>query len=243
MKEMKTDKLLLAILAMSFGGFANPLQAQEADSDGGWSLTVGTDVVSGYWWQGLKLADASLQPSVSLDYEKGDFSLSFGAWGSKSLMSPHYNELDLSVGATWKQFGLTLTDYYDFSYGYFPYNEGHSLDVGLTYTVSEALPLTLSCNGLVLGNRYGDDLPLYIQLAYDFSIWEIDLGVVAGGVPMKSEYYETDQADFVNLGISAGHEFEFGSCTLPVSVQYNYNPSHDEHFFGGGIGFYFSTGL
>lgn len=241
---MKLRRQLIAALFFSIGGCIMPALAQETESEeDGWSLTLGMDAVSGYWWQGLKLADASVQPSASFDYVKGDWGLSLGAWGSKSLSSPHYDELDLSAGITWKQFGLTLTDYFDFSYNLFPYNEGHSLDVGMTYTVSEALPLTLSWNGLVLGNRYGDDIPMYIQLAYDFSIWEIDMNVVAGGVPMKSEYYGTEQADFVNLGVMAGHEFDLGTFTLPVSVQYNYNPSQDDHFFGAGVGFYFSTDL
>lgn len=221
-----------------FGGvmMLTPLHAQEA---GEWSVGAGADFVSGYWWRGFNLADGSVQPSVSVDYEKGDWSLSFGLWATQSLWGDTYKELDLSVEASWKGFTLSVTDYYDCE-TFAPFNVGHALDVGLSYTLSESIPLTLSWYSIVLGNKADDNLPSYVELSYPFSLSVIDFTAMVGFVPMDSYYYETEHADVTNLGLSAGHEFQLGDwATLPVSVQYNYNPVLDDHFFGGGVGIYF----
>lgn len=240
---MKTKELMNPLFLLVLGLVCATSQLRAEDGEEGWSLSVGVDAVSGYWWQGMKLADASLQPSVSFDYARGEVGLSMGAWASKSVSGDQYDELDLMVEATWRRFTFSVIDYYDFSQSFAPYNEGHSLDVGLSYTFSESLPLTLSAHALVLGNRYGDDVPTYVELSYPFSIWELDFNAVAGAVPMKSNYYDTSGINFVNLGLSAGHEFEVGSFVFPLTVQYNYNPEAGEHFFGAGIGCYFSVGL
>ncbi len=241
--KLKTKNLMKMASVLAWGAVM-PAQMNAQESDGNWSLNAGLDAVSGYWWRGLHSADLSVQPTVSFDYEKEDWALSLGLWGTKSLSGDRYDEIDLFAEASWRNFTLSLTDYYDCS-DLFPYNLGHSLDVGLSYTVSEKFPLTLSWYSIVLGTTYEDvtDVPSYLELSYPFSISVVDFNATVGFVPMESYYYCTEKAEFNQLGLSAGHEFELGSFTLPVSVQYNYNPALDDHFCGVSVGCYFSTGL
>lgn len=216
--------------------------AQEEEKP--WSVSVGLDAVSDYWWRGLHSADVCLLPSVSFDYEKEDWSLSMGLWGCRSVSGSTYEELDLFATATWKGLSLSVANYFDCE-TFAPYNRGHALDVGLSYTFSERLPLTLSWYSILLGNTYGDvcDAPSYLELSYPFSLSVVDFNAAVGLSPFKSWYYETERTAFTNVSLSAGHEFELFGGTLPVSVQYLWNPAAEKHAFVASLGFYFSWGL
>ncbi|MFO1448468.1 MAG: hypothetical protein U1F61_09955 [Opitutaceae bacterium] len=64
-------------------------------AEGTWSGSSEVTVVSDYLWRGFKLADASLQPSLSLVYSD---KFTLGVWGSYALEdgdNGKYNETDL----------------------------------------------------------------------------------------------------------------------------------------------------
>ena len=227
-----------------------PLCAEER---GDWSMTVGADAANTNLWRGMASGGLCLQPSAYFDYEQGDWAVSLGTWATTSMTKgrygDHYDEWDLSVEATWK--GLTLSlagynEYYDREFG------GTFLDLGLSYTLSEDVPVTLSwysiinqtAEGGVDGGRgfdWASAFPSYFEVAYDFSVWEVDFNAAAGFCPFASDYYGSETFSMYNLNLRAGHEFEFEhGGTLPVSAQVMYNPAWDEVFWGVSVGYYFS---
>ena len=197
-------------------------------------MTVGADAVSSYLWRGANSAGPSIQPSAYFDYEKGDWAVSMGAWGSKSFVKGDYNEFDLSVEATWRNFTLSLANYSEFYGAEF---DDNYLDLGLSYTLSEDVPVTFSWYSVL--NQPA--LPSYFEVAYDFSISEVDFSVAAGVLPFASDYYGSKGFGVCNLNLSAGHEFEFEhGGSMPVSAQVVYNPMWNDFFWGVSVGYYFS---
>ena len=251
---MKKKNVLLVVCALLLGVFSAPLRAQER---GDWSMTVGADAVSHYLWRGMELGGPSVQPSLYFDYGKGDWAVSLGLWGTRSLFAnrygEHYGELDLSIEASWRNFTLSLADYGEGRY-FGPWQEGHFLDFGLSYTLSENIPVTLSWYSIVNqtfegsldggGFDWAAAFPSYFEVAYDFSLSVVDFSVAAGMFPFASGYYENDAFGICNLHLSAGHEFEFQhGGTLPMAAQIMYNPVFNEFFWGLSVGYYFSLDL
>ena len=171
-----------------------------------------------------------------------------GAWGSKALQKGEYNEWDLSVEATWRNITLSLANYCEY-YGA-AYDDNY-LDLGLSFTLSENIPVTFSWYSIINqtfegsmdggGFDWQEAFPSYFEVAYDFSISVIDFSVAAGLLPFASGYYENDQWGICNLNLIIGHEFEFEhGGSLPVSAQVMYNPMSKEPFWGVSVGYYFS---
>lgn len=248
---MKKNNVLMIACALLLGSVgATPLRAQES---GDWSMTVGADAVSHYLWRGMNLAGPSIQPSAYFDYEKGDWAVSLGVWGTKSFLKNDYNELDLSVEASWRNLTVSLTDYGEGEY-FGPWQDGHFLDFGLSYTLSENIPVTFSWYSIVNQTFEGSmdgggfdwalAFPSYFEVAYDFSLSVVDFSVAAGLLPYGSIYYENDDFGICNLNLTAGHEFEFDhGGTLPVAAQVMYNPMWGDFFWGVSVGYYFSLDL
>ena len=183
-------KNFLVVCALLLGSVLSPLRAQ---GSGNWSMTIGADAVSSYLWRGLNLAGPSIQPSVYFDCEKGDWALCMGVWGTKSLLDNEYNELDLSVEATWRNFTFTLLDYgEDYSV---PWSEGHYLDLGLSYALDGGLTfswysiVSQFTEGLLDGGSgfdWASAFPSYFELAYDFSVSVVDITATVGVFPFAS---------------------------------------------------------
>ena len=245
---MKKNNVLAIACALLLGLVSTPLRAQENDD---WSVTVGADAVSSYLWRGMNLAGPSIQPSAYFDYEGDDWSVSVGAWASKSLLKGDYNELDLSLEATWENITLSLTNYSEF---YGPEFDDNYLDLGLSFTLSDDIPVTFSWYSIINqyenaalipgGYRWNEAFPSYFEVAYDFSLAEIDFTAAAALLPFASDYYGNEEFGPCNLSITAGYEFEFDNdATLPVSAQVMYNPMWRECFWGLSVGYYFSVDL
>ena len=246
---MKKNNGLAILFGLLLGGSAAPLCAQES---GEWSMTVGTDAVSSYLWRGMNLAGPSIQPSVYFDYEKGDWAVSLGTWASKSFVKGDYNEWDLSIEATWRNITLSLANYREYYGAAF---DDNYLDLGVSLTLSEDIPVTFSWYSIVNhldggmwdgGNHFhwADAFPSYFEIAYDFSLAEIDFTAAAALLPFASDYYGNEEFGPCNLSITAGYEFEFDNdATLPVSAQVMYNPMWRECFWGLSVGYYFSVDL
>ena len=226
-------KILTIVCSLLFGLSATPLCAEER---GDWSMTVGTDITNNYLWRGMNLAGPSVQPSAYFGYEKDDWTISLGVWSTISLLKDDYNELDFSVEASWRNLTLTAINYgEDYTV---PWQEGHFLDLGLSYTLSEDIPVTFSRYSII---NQSSTLPSYFEVAYDFSLSVVDFSCAVGGIPFASKYYENEAFNICNLNLRAGHEFEFEhGGTLPVSAQVMYNPAWNEMFWGVSVGYYFS---
>ena len=235
---MKKNNVLAIACALLLGGSAAPLCAQES---GDWSMTVGADAASSYLWRGSNLSGPSIQPSAYFDYEKGDWALSMGAWASKSFVKDDYNEWDLSVEATWRNITLSLANYRGYYGAAF---DDNSLDLGLSVTLSENIPVTFSWYSII--NQYENAaFPSYFEVSYDFSLSVVDFSVAAGMLPFAAPYYYgNDGFGVCNLNLSAGHEFELKhGGVLPVSAQVMYNPMCNDFFWGVSVGYYFSIVL
>ena len=244
---MKKNNVLAIACALLLGvSSVAPLCAQER---GDWSMTVGADAVSSYLWRGMNSAGPSIQPSAYFDYEKGDWAVSMGAWASKSFVKGDYNEFDLSVEATWRNFALSLANYSEFYGAEF---DDNYLDFGLSFTLSENIPVTFSWYSIINhydggfmdgGNGFDwqEAFPSYFEVTYDFSLSVVDFSVAAALLPFESDYYGNDYFGVCNLNLIAGHEFEFKhGGTLPVSAQVMYNPMQKDFFWGVSVGYYFS---
>lgn len=243
---MKKKDILLIACALLLGSASIPLCAQESSN---WSMTVGADATSSYLWRGMSLAGPSIQPSAYFDYEKGDWAVSIGTWGSKSLLKDNYDEWDLSIEAAWRNITLSLANYSEY---YGMGDKGNYLDLGVSLTLSEDIPVTFSWYSIInqtaegaMDGGSGFDwkaaFPSYFEVAYDFSLSVVDFTLAAGLWPYGSSYYGNDSFGICNLNLIAGHEFELKhGATLPVSAQVMYNPTWNECYWGVSIGYYFT---
>lgn len=241
---MKKKNFLAIACALLLGSVSIPLCAQESSN---WSMTIGADAASSYLWRGMNLAGPSIQPSTYFDYEKGDWAVSMGAWASKSFLKEDYDEWDLSIEATWRNITLSLANYNEY-YGLG--DKGSYLDLGLSLTLSEDIPVTFSWYSIANTTEGAMDgggfdwqaaFPSYFEVSYDFSVSVVDVTVAAGLWPYASSYYENDDFAICNLNLCASHEFELKhGATLPIAAQVMYNPTYNQCFWGVSIGYYFT---
>ena len=162
-----------------------------------------------------------------LRLREGRLDRKHGAWASKSFVKGDYNEFDLSVEATWRNIAVSLANYREYYGAAF---DDNYLDFGLSYTLSEDVPVTFSWYSIVNhldggiwdgSNRFHwvDAFPSYFEVTYDFSLSVVDFTVAAGLLPFASDYYSNDNFGPCNLNVVAGHEFEFKhGGALPVSA-------------------------
>lgn len=224
-KGITTIVITIACLCLSSG-----LKAQE--------VSFGADIVSIYLWRGAKLGNASVQPSISAGY-KG---LSLTAWGSTDFTADAL-ELDLTLGYSIGQFSVAVTDYFATSDAdsqpYFRYQTGygHVFEGTATYTVSEKLPLTFSWNTYFAGtdNAYkSHDYSTYIEAAYAFTLWSVDMSAEMGLTPWKGAY--ADGFHVVNIALGASREIPISSkFSLPVFTKVAFNPADNRAFIVFGL--------
>lgn len=202
------------------------------------SVSIGADVVSRYVWRGLDFGESmSVQPALTI----GAGGLEFGAWGSYSISADgaSANENDLwftytvttSSGAS---ISVGATDYYFPGPGAdgFSYKSAHTWEFSLAFAGPESFPLSLF-GGLI----NDDDKPMYLEAGLPLPTGEgVELGLYAGMVTAASDFYGTDGAAIVNLGITAGKDLQItDSFALPMNVSYVVNPDQDRAFLVFGI--------
>jgi hypothetical protein len=228
---MKQMSIIISTILM--GGllfFTTDLHAQ---FDGG------ADIVSRYMWRGQLLASSpSIQPTVSYTKEGESFGIEVGAWGSYALNGNDGNEADLYLTASFKDFGITFTDYFFptdalFTQGdnYFDY-DNHVLELGASYDG----PVSISVYMNLMGDAddSGDDLhSFYGELGYSFGeSVDVHLGVGDG-------WYSSDtNFDVVNVGVTYTKELKFSETfSLPVFSTLAVNPSIEKIFIVVGMSF------
>ena len=150
-KNNATDKMkkqIVFIIILLCTAFA---QAQE--------VFVTADFVSSYIWRGMDSGNASVQPSIGLQW-KG---LTVYAWGSTEFRNRN-NEIDLSLEYEYKNLTLYANNYFtqteDEPFKYFNYSShatGHTFEVGAGYMLSEKFPLSVSWYTTFAGNDYREN--------------------------------------------------------------------------------------
>lgn len=223
-----------------FGLFA----IQSVNAQDKLSADVSADVVSSYVWRGVKTADASIQPSLSLGY--GDFSLS--SWASTTITGGlGYKEVDFTASYSKSGFTAAVTDYWWDGEGALRYfsspdgGAGHMLEATLAYELPGSFPLSLSWNTFFAGDGNkkvnGDNsLSTYVELGYPFKVGDLEMGVSTGFTPWESVIYGTDGFKFTSIQVKAAKSIKItDSFSLPVFGSIITNPQKEDIHFVFGI--------
>lgn len=188
-------------------------------------VTLGADIVSRYVWRGLDFGDSpSIQPS--LEYSVGAFTV--GTWGAYPFASgTGINEHDLYTSFAVGPLLLGVTDYF-FPDGadYFDYGiEGnHVIEPYLSYSGE--------FSALVAVNALNDTAnSIYTELGYDRMIGTTELSFFLGGTIAKTDWYGTDGAALLSVGVIATRNVALTEQTsVPLSVSYIVNPNAGQTF-------------
>lgn len=223
-------KLIVSVLLI-FSVYSVTVKAEENE----FSMDFGTDVTTNYVWRGYKQADLSVQPEISVNYSGSNIDLSFGFWGSASLVENYYSEIDAFVSASLGNFTLSATDYGTPNTYFDTFNENHALDISAEYYFGKNIPLTLKWSSIDFDSEWSH----YCELNYDFSIAGFDMFAQIGCLPFSATYYtETEGFVLNNLSLGISRELSFWNVEdLPVSMQVTYNPDVEDTFLNFSVSF------
>ena len=220
---------------------------------------AGFDLASNYMWRGFDqsyrggnktMLDPSFQPGLSLGYGKFYIEL----WGNASLLSG-YKEFDMFLGFEHEDLLITIYDVFcgvgqDFNKPFFS-GENHSLTATIDYTFFDRLRLHWATTFLhpddfiTEGKRAGKRaFSSYFEVAYTQPFGDVlDMEVAAGASPWIGPFwcptrvgneFDWDNPakgfNVTNLSLKLSHEFEMDSVTLPVELNYVYNPLTNYHY-------------
>lgn len=220
---------------------------------------AGFDLASNYMWRGFDqsyrggnktMLDPSFQPGLSLGYGKFYIEL----WGNASLLSG-YKEFDMFLGFEHENLLITIYDVFcgvgdDFNKPFFS-GENHSLTATIDYTFFDRLRLHWATTFLhpddfiTEGKRAGKRaFSSYFEVAYTQPFGDVlDMEVAAGASPWTGPFwcptrvgneFDWDNPatgfNVTNLSLKLSHEFEMDSVTLPVELNYVYNPLTNYHY-------------
>ena len=134
-------RILLGILAAAALLGTNHSVAQEK----GVTFSGGSDLVSSYYWRGVRESGPALQPTLAMTV--GNFSVT--AWGSIDFSDSGYKEMDLTLAYQAGPVTISLADLYwtghdNDRYFVFDNHSPHRIEVGASWVVSQKVPITLS---------------------------------------------------------------------------------------------------
>lgn len=236
---------------------SNSIYAQTAESgtsDSKIKLNIGADIVSRYVWRGIDFGNSpAIQPTISM--VAGNFEL--GLWGSVSTQNAH-KEVDLYAKYTYKNFTLSLTDYYIPTLNGMPSSPdprlsifdnkktAHAFEGSLLFKGGEKLPLWISANTFFYGNdkRWGYDaakdttdgtyFSTYFEAGYSLAVGENNLDIFMGATPFAGQY--GNGAGITNLGITASRKIKItDKYDLPIKASFIMNPQTSDFYFVFGI--------
>ncbi len=236
---MRFNKTIYSLLILSTVLLLGRVSAQDVNLD------PGADVTSSYIWRGMQVnSSPNIQPAISLSLSN----FSFGFWGSYSLTNKNSFDDDYATSReidTWISYthelnnGMEITalvtDYFfpnaGVKFGNFNnYDDpdgpgGHIIEAGLSLTLPESIPLTVS--GYY--NAYNDaGNCVYFQVDYSTSVSDVPVDVFAGATTGSEDnpvYYGADSFSVINLGLSVSKEIEItDEFSLPVNSSLIFNP-------------------
>lgn len=245
MKIDKTVKRWIFILITALAIFlTTDLCARERSVQ----FAGGTDLVSTYVWRGVYESGPAFQPVLAMT--AGNFSAT--AWGSVDFDN-NYKEMDLTLAYTLGPVTLSLADLYwtghaDDRYFSAGSHSPHRIEAGVSWVVSEKLPVTLSWYTILFGaadvNHKGERAyASYFEAAWPFTVKGVDLKAGVGMVPWNAAatYYSGDRGFCVqNVFLNAGKSWNIkGMDSMSVGIFTNliWNPALEDVNFVGGISF------
>jgi hypothetical protein len=200
-------------------------------------IKITTDIVSQYIWRGtVGCSNPNIQPTIAL--VSGN--IEAGVWGSTDFMAS-YKELDPYIAYTIKSFKLVVTDY-DWTFGnssFFDYKNSsteHIIEVGLNFSGSSKLPLSVSLNTMLYGadkkwDSQTDSLSdkqnysTYIELTWNSRLCSIIVGMTPFNGYYGAGYGKTDGFAICNLGVSSTRNIKISpDFSLPLKGSLFINP-------------------
>ncbi len=243
-------KKYIKAIALSFAAI---MAFGKADAqDKGVTIGGGADIVSTYIWRGVYEAGVSFQPTLALT--AGNFSVT--AWGSVDFATTTYKEMDLTLAYVAGPVTISLADlYWEGSYAdrtslsrnYFDFGKTspHRVELGLSWCITEKVPVTLSWYTVLFGagdtNSKGNRAyATYIEAAYPFTVKGVDMKAGVGVVPWNAVgTYGIDKNFYVqNIFINAGKTWTVAdSMQIGIFTNLSWNPAMEDVNFVGGISF------
>ena len=214
-------------------------------------VTVGADVVSGYYWRGEDLGGISVQPSLGIT--KGNFALS--AWGNVGLDEKDMKEFDLTAAYTIGKLNIGITDYSFnktpgsseanakyFSYGAHSAESSHVFEGNIGYNFG---PFSLNWYTNFMGQDYYKKkdgkraYSSYIEAAAPFTLGGLDMKAEIGCTPWDGAYTtKTDKLAIVNIGLTAKKTIKVtDSFSFPAFAKIAVNPESQKAYMVFGISF------
>lgn len=233
---MKKIILTLSVAMMSCLG----LRAEGDKIEG----TIQADVVSQYIWRGQDSGNMSIQPTLGIGY-KG---WSLSAWGSVGITdASDTKEFDLTLGYTFKNFNVGITDYW-FSDGgnqsskYFAYkahSTNHVFEANLGYDFGF---MSVQWYTNFLGNDYKANgkraYSSYLELAAPFKLITCDWTANVGISPYASAVYGNDSFACTNVSLTCSRTIvDTKHFELPISATVAANPNSGKVYFVAGFSF------
>ena len=181
----------------------------------------------------------------------GNFSAT--AWGSVDFDSA-YKEMDLTLAYALGPVTVSLADlYWEGSaadrntigrhYFHFGADSPHRVELGVSWCISQKVPLTLAWNTVLFGaadvNSKGNRAyATYVELSYPFAVKGVDMKAGIGIVPWNAYgTYGIDRDFYVqNVFLNAGKSWTVaGSLQLGLFTSLSWNPALEDVNFVGGI--------
>ena len=202
-------------------GFGCTSSAQE--------ITVGADIVNRYIWRGLDLGNASLQPTLGIEYR----GLSLSAWGSTGIAdASDTKELDLSASYSIGGLNIGINDYWFdtpekryFLYDAHRTSHVYEANLGYDFGVTSVQWFTNFAGNDGL-NKDGDRAySSYIELSVPFTLLDVGWTATAGAVPWATTSYGTTGFAVTNVSVKATKDIKVtDTFSIPVFGQIAANP-------------------
>ncbi len=202
-------------------------------------------ITTRHTWRGSKFGTApAIEPSVTFVANK----LSLNFWSSVTFNNS-YSEIDLTPSYQFKEFQLTLLDYYCPVVGeenqFLNFKKGesrHSLELTIDNYSVEKRRIKWLVGVLLLGDKNPEnDKPYYstyTEFKYPFTVCSIDVEPLVGLTPFRGLYAE--KFAMVNAGISFSKDLDLKlPFSVPLSLSFISNPNARQSFvtFAAGIAF------
>jgi hypothetical protein len=208
---LKSNKVIFLFIIVFLFGFT-AIMAQE--------LNIGADIVSRYVWRGVDFGNA---PAVQPTFELSMGNITLGSWGSYSIGKTDsgaggLNEHDLYASYSFGSITVGVTDYY------YPGAGGlFTVDTDYNHVIEPYISYTGLINASLYLNALNDpDNSMYLELGYDLTVKEVELGLIAGVALYESTWYGVDGTALINLGATATKD--------NISVSYLVNPDLEDSY-------------
>ncbi|MFO8021901.1 MAG: hypothetical protein R6U65_05490 [Perlabentimonas sp.] len=208
------------------------------------SINLSADFYTRHIWRGTLTCDSwNIQPTINVS--KNNFQ--FGTWAAYTVNN-NYSELDLYVSYTWRNFSISILDYFcpdetlrfNRLFDFKQQSTQHTIDAVASYDGSGKIPVRLMVSTLL----YGDDLnPLnnknlystYIETGYEWKLSNSQLIDFHIGITPYKSYY-ADSFNIVSCGIAMNQTLQITEeFSLPITGKLIANPYTENIFLVFGI--------